>query len=743
MLTWDAGWSDLLAGLTCWLDCYAVTVMAAPNVDPALHLEVKGSIDRVRFRADSGFTVALARLKNAEGEDPDAIMVGVMPPLEVGDTFSAQVVMEEHREYGYQYRVLNMILEATPSDLSEGGVAAYLEARVDGVGKVLAKRIAKHFGGQTFDVLGAEPELLLQVPGVTAATLHKMTTSWGAQGSERRLLAGLQGLGLSISQAQKALKHFGEPALERLSQDLYTLTEVEGIGFLTADKLAQEGGYALDDPRRLTAAAVYALQQAAQQGGHSYLPRARAIKGVSYYTRVNAEGAEAALESATSLGRLKDDDGRIYLPTSLRSEKKLAQAIRLLLATPPSTEWKVTEDVAQGAAQGLDEADLDETQASVLELLIDQRLVVLTGGPGTGKSTTTRRVADLAERLGMEVLLCAPTGKAARRLGELTGRSASTIHRMLGFGPVGFRHNHLEPVPADLIIVDEVSMCGDGLLLSLLSAVAPGARVLLVGDVDQLPPVDTGLPLQALAQSAPTIRLSQVYRQAAQNPIIAAAHALQRGEAPQWYKGDDGSDSRLSHVAVEPDGGARRVALLVRELGGPGKVQVLSPMKRGPLGVEMLNHHLQGLFNPGEGGTRIADGEARPGDIVVQTKNDYNNEVFNGTLGTVLAASPGKLQVDFEGNVVELGGAELFNLTLGYALTVHRAQGSEWETVLGVLHEAHAPMLSRNLVYTALTRARERFVAAGSERAWAIAAGKQREERCTYLLERIRGLAGS
>ena len=700
--------------------------MAAPHPELPTALHVTGSVSRVRFRAESGFTVAIARLKNDDGEDPDAVMVGVMPPLEAGDTFSADVSMEEHREYGYQYRVLNMILEATPSDLTEGGVAAYLEARVQGVGKVLAKRIAQHFGAQTFDILGSEPQLLLSVPGVTESTLHKMKESWSAQGSERRLLAGLQGLGLSISQAQKALKHFGEPALERLSADLYALTEVEGIGFLTADKLATEQGMASDDARRLTAAAVYALQQAAQQAGHSFLPRARAVKGIIHHTRVAAAQAEDALDRATSLDRLKDDDGRIYLPPSLRTEKKLAQAIRLLLATPPSAEWKVTKAAAKG---------LDSAQEQVLELLIDQRLVVLTGGPGTGKSTTTRRVADLAEKLGLDVGLCAPTGKAARRLGELTGRSASTIHRLLGYGPAGFRNNHLEPVPHDLIIVDEVSMCGDSLLLSLLSAVAPGARVLLVGDVDQLPPVDAGLPLHALTQSAPTIRLTQVYRQAAENPIIAAAHGLQHGQAPAW------GDARLSHVALDPDGGARRIALLVRELGGPGKVQVLTPMKRGPLGVEMLNHHLQGIFNPGEGGTRIDGGEARPGDLVVQTKNDYTNEVFNGTLGTVIGSSPGKLQIDFDGNVVELGGAELFNLTLGYALTVHRAQGSEWNTVLGVLHEAHAPMLSRNLVYTALTRARERFVAAGSVRAWEIAAGRQREDRCTYLLERIRGQA--
>ncbi|WP_425147435.1 ATP-dependent RecD-like DNA helicase [Deinococcus sp.] len=698
--------------------------MAAPHQDLPSALHVTGSVSKVRFRADSGFTVALARLKNEEGEDPDAVMVGVMPPLEAGDSFSADVSMEEHRQYGYQYRVLNMILEATPADLTESGVAAYLEARVGGVGKVLAGRIAKHFGAQTFDILGAEPQMLLQVPGVTASTLHKMTQSWSAQGSERRLLAGLQGLGLSIIQAQKALKHFGEPALERLGQDIYALTEVEGIGFLSADKLALEQGMAQDDPRRLTAAAVYALQQAAQQAGHSYLPRARAVRGILHHTRVTAVQAEEALERAVELDRLKDDDGRIYLPPSLRTEKKLAQTIRLLLATPPSAEWTVTKAAAKG---------LDAAQAQVLELLTDQRLVILTGGPGTGKSTTTRRVADLAEKLGLEVGLCAPTGKAARRLGELTGRSASTIHRLLGYGPAGFRHNHLEPVPHDLIIVDEISMCGDALLLSLLSAVAPGARVLLVGDADQLPPVDAGLPLQALIQSAPTIRLSQVYRQAASNPIIAAAHGLQRGQAPIW------GDARLSHVALDPEGGARRIALLVRELGGPGQVQVLTPMKRGPLGVEMLNHHLQGIFNPGEGGTRIDGGEARPGDVVVQTKNDYTNEVFNGTLGTVIAISPGRVQVDFEGNVVELGGAELFNLTLGYALTVHRAQGSEWQVVLGVLHEAHAPMLSRNLVYTALTRARERFVAAGSLRAWEVAAGRLRDERCTYLLERVRG----
>ncbi|GGM14009.1 SF1B family DNA helicase RecD2 [Deinococcus aerophilus] len=706
---------------------------------PTESFHVSGGVNRVRYRAESGFTVMTARITNAEGEDPDATVIGVMPPLDVGDTFSAEVLMEEHREYGYQYRVLNMVLQAAPADLTEAGVAAYLEARVGGVGKVLAGRIAGMFGPSTFDVLENEPDRLLQVPGVTQSTLHKMVSSWSQQGLERRLLAGLQGLGLSISQAQRAVKHFGEAALERLTADLFALTEVEGIGFLTADKLWTARGGAGDDPRRLTAAAVYALQQAAQQGGHSFLPRHRAERGVAHYTRVSAGQARLAVETAVELGRLSDDEtplftaadaeeraeSRIYLPHVLRAEKKLASLIRTLIATPPGgDEWAVPP----GAAQ-----DLSEEQAGVLDLLADHRLVVLTGGPGTGKSTATRAVADLAERLGLEVGLCAPTGKAARRLGEVTGRGASTIHRLLGYGPAGFRHNHLEPAPYDLLIVDEVSMCGDALMLSLLAAVAPGARVLLVGDTDQLPPVDAGLPLHALTQTAPTVRLQTVYRQAAQNPIIRAAHDLLHGAAPQW------GDPRLNLTEAESDGGARRVALLVRDLGGPAQVQVLTPMRRGPLGMEHLNHHLQGLFNPGEGGVRIADGEARAGDIVVQTKNDYTNEVFNGTLGTVLKAEGGRLNVDFDGNVVELAGAELFNVQLGYALTVHRAQGSEWHTVLTVLHEAHMPMLSRNLAYTALTRARERFFAVGSASAWDRAAGRQREPRNTALLERVRG----
>lgn len=573
---------------------------AAPPTEP---FRVTGGVNRVRYRAESGFTVMTARLRNSEGEDPDATVIGVMPPLEAGDTFSADVLMEEHREYGYQYRVLNMVLEAQPADLTEEGVAAYLEARVGGVGKVLAGRIAKAFGPATFDVLEQDPEKLLRVPGVTQSTLHKMVSSWSQQGLERRLLAGLQGLGLSISQAQRAVKHFGEAALERLTADLFALTEVEGIGFLTADKLWQAGGGANDDPRRLTAAAVYALQQAGQQAGHSYLPRDRAERGVLHYTRVSLEQARLAVDTAVELGRLCDDPtaenvSRIYLPHVLKAEKKLAKLVRTLLATPPAgDEWMVPA----GAAKGL-----SDEQATVLDLLDEHRLVVLTGGPGTGKSTTTRAVADLAEKLGLEVGLCAPTGKAARRLGELTGRTASTIHRLLGYGPVGFRHNHLEPAPYDLLIVDEVSMCGDGLMLSLLSAVAPGARVLLVGDTDQLPPVDAGLPLLAITQAAPTVRLTTVYRQAAENPIIRAAHGLLNGQAPAW------GDPRLGLTETEPDVGARRVALMVRELGGPGQVQVLTPMRKGPLGVETLNTHLQSLFNPGQGVSASATARSGP-----------------------------------------------------------------------------------------------------------------------------------
>lgn len=705
---------------------------------PTEPFDIQGAVQRVRFRAESGFTVLTAQITGPYGQDEDAVLVGMMPPLDAGDGFKALVKLEEHKEYGYQYRALNLVLSAQPADLTEAGVAAYLQARVGGVGKVLAGRIASTFGAATFDILESDPQKLLQVPGVSASTLHKMVASWGEQGQERRTLAALQGLGLSISQAQRALKHFGETAIETLQADIFTLTEVEGIGFLTADKLAREQGMALDDPRRLTAAAVYALQLAAQTGGHSYLPRARTEKGVVYYTRVSEELAHEAVSRALELDRLKADysaegDERVYLPHALRAEKKLARIIRTLLATPPAEDW----NVPAGAGIGL-----SDEQASVLEMLRGERLVVLTGGPGTGKSTATKAVVEVAEELRLEVGLCAPTGKAARRLGEVTNRDAHTVHRLLGYGPQGFRHNHLEPLPYDLIVVDEVSMMGDALMLSLLNAVAPGARVLLVGDAEQLPPIDAGLPLNALTQAATTVRLSKVYRQAAENPIIGAAHRLLHAQPPQWQFVNGGDDTRgqLSLTEVEADAGARRVALLVRELGGPTRAQVLSPMRRGPLGVERLNAVLQQTFNLGEGGVKIgADALARAGDVVVQTKNDYDNEIFNGTLGTVLEERGSRLLVDFDGNIVELGGMELFNLQLGYALTVHRAQGSEWPAVVGVLHEAHMPMLSRPLAYTALTRAREEFHAVGSASAWARAAASQKEERYTALLERVRG----
>ncbi|MBB6099248.1 exodeoxyribonuclease V alpha subunit [Deinobacterium chartae] len=684
---------------------------------------VKGEARKVRYRAESGFTILSAQIENSDGRDDDATLVGMMPPLEPGDRFDAEVVLEEHAEYGYQYRVTNLMLRVDGSDMTEEGVAAYLEARVAGVGPKLSKRIAGFFGTRTFEVIESDPERLLQVPGVTQATLHKIVSSWDERHLERRVITALQSLGLSVSQAQRAMKHFGSSAPEQLKNDIYSLTEVEGIGFLTADRIAQGQGMPLNDPRRLAAAAVYALQQAQISGGHSYLPRTRTVKGIMHYGGVPAEQAEAALEDAALFGRVREDEGRIYLPPTLRTEKKLSGLIADLLLTEPDEEWRVPANAARG---------LSDDQARVLELLSDHRLVVLTGGPGTGKSYTTRAVCDLAEKLGLEVALCAPTGKAARRLGELTGRTASTIHRLLGYGPDGFRFGPGEALYFDLIVVDEVSMCGDALMLSLLSALAPGTRILLVGDADQLPPVDYGMPLETLTAVAPTVRLGRVYRQAETSPIVRAAHAVLHGEAPDFAHPD------LRLVEVEADVGARRVALMVRELGGPQRVQVLSPMRKGPLGVSALNEALQRTFNPGEGGVRVGDYLIRTGDVVVQTKNDYQNEVFNGTLGTVLEERGGKLVIDFEGNVVELGPPELWNLQLGYALTVHRSQGSEWPVVVGVLHDTHYNMLSRELAYTALTRAARTFIGVGSRRAWEVAASRRRELRYSHLLERVR-----
>lgn len=742
-------------------------------------LQITGSVERVRFRADSGFSVIAANIRSQNEQDDDATLVGVMPVVEVGDTFQAQVTIEEHKEYGPQYRVVHFILETIPTNLSNEGIAAYLQARVHGVGKVLANRITKAFGSDTFDILEHQPDRLLEISGITQNTLCKIKESWSEQGLERRALAGLQGLGLNINQAQQAMQHFGDDALQRVTDDLFALTDIQGIGFLTVDKLWHAQGGDPHDLRRLVAAAVYTLQIAAQQTGHSYLPKWRAAKGVAHYTRLSSQEAPKAIQEALEQGKLQQDgvharlpthtpadvptnvptnvapaasetsEQRIYLPPLLQTEQKLAQIIRIMLATPPSRKgraWQMKERYHSG---------LSTEQVSVIDMLEHRRLVVLTGGPGTGKSTTTRAIVDLAEDLGLALALCAPTGKAARRLSEVTDYEAKTIHRLLGYGPTGFKYNHLDPVPFDLFIVDEVSMLGDQLLFQLLSSIPTGSRVLLVGDVEQLPPLQAGLPLQALTKIAPTVQLTQVYRQTAGHPIIQAAHDIQNGNMPKWQTHPEQhptnserlarlADSQLTLTETNSDNGAQRIAQMVKELGGPRQVQVLTPMRKGGLGVDRLNQELQTLFNPLHPSadqqakiTRISGAEVRIGDSVVQTKNDYQNEVFNGTQGIVLQTRAEELVVDFDGHVVQLQGAELFNLQLGYALTVHRAQGSEWPTVLLALHQTHMPMLTRNLVYTALTRARERFFAVGSADAWRIAIKRQREERYSALLERI------
>jgi len=705
-------------------------------------LRVSGVAHRVRYRGENGFTILSAELSSNEsssmaGSDDDATLIGSMPPIEKGDRFDAEVILQTHPQYGHQYKVVQLLLKDLDAlELTADGIMAYLEARVSGVGPKLARRIVEYFGDATFDIIENSPEELLKVPGVTRGTLQKITMSWDDRHGERRVLTALQGLGLSVTQAQRAMKHFGSSAPKTLEEDLYALTEVEGIGFLTADKLAEGRDIGKTDPRRLTAAAVYSLQQAQLSGGHSYLPLERLIRGIGHYTQVGDKLAAEAVERAVERGRLKlepdletEDGGpredRVYLPYVHRTEVKLARLIFELLETDPENPWVVHKSALEG---------LSKEQGKVLRLLADNRITVLTGGPGTGKSYTTRAVVNLAESLGLECALCAPTGKAARRLEEVTGRGASTIHRLLSYGPSGFRYGVAEPLGADLVIVDEVSMCGDALLLSLLEALPEGSRILLVGDADQLPPVDYGMPLETLIVVAPTVKLEQIHRQAEGSPLIAAAHQIHAGRSPDFFMGED-----LELLPLDPEGGARRLAMLVEKMGGPRNVQVLTPMRKGPLGVNTLNGMLQAQFNPGTDGLKVNDYLIRTGDIVVQTKNDYNNDVYNGTLGVVLSLEGSKAQVDFEGHVVELSGTEVYNLQLGYALTVHRAQGSEWNAVIGVLHEIHYNMLSRELAYTALTRARKKFVAAGSAKAWEMAAARHRDPRYSHLLERIQG----
>lgn len=713
--------------------------------------ELRGVVERITFQnAETGFTVArLAPERAAEsisGDDRLVAVVGTLPDLQPGEAIVAKGWWRNDPKHGWQFRVVEY-RTALPATLQ--GMKRYLgSGLVKGIGPVMAGRIVDAFGEATFEVVDTYPRRLEEVAGIGPIRARRIAETWDEQRHVREVMAALQGYGVSTSLAVRIYKRFGDESARVIAQEPYRLArEVWGIGFKTADKIARAVGIAADAPERLQAGVLHALGQAAEEG-HTLLQEAELVAlaaellGAEVLPVREAVGTLLGTGEAVAARRDGEEERLVALAPFARAESGLAGRLRGLAGPRgyPGARARVARvfgGVDWVAAFGwLAEKRglrLAPEQETGVRMVLTNPVAILTGGPGTGKTHTLKAVLSLAAAKRLRCVLAAPTGRAAKRMEEATGWPAGTLHRVLELRPGGQAgHGPENPLAADLVVVDEASMLDVLLANQLVKAVAAGAHLLLVGDPDQLPSVGAGDVLADLLRSErfPVTRLTRIFRQGAGSGIATNARRINEGQVPRF--GGESQDCFFL-PADEPGKAAELVVdLVARRLPGRygfkiGDVQVLVPMHRGEAGVGALNAALQERLNPGRDGlaeARSGGRVYRPGDRVLQLKNDYELKVFNGDLGTVAAIDGIEQELTValdDGRTVRYPFASLHELTHAYAISVHKAQGAEFPVVVIPLLTSHAPMLGRTLLYTAVTRARQLVVIVGQQRALAMA----------------------
>ena len=727
-----------------------------------------GVLERVTFaNPETGYTIArIAPERSAEL----VTAVGPLLGAQVGEFLRLRGRWSAHPRYGRQFEVHSY---ATVLPATAAGIQKYLgSGLIKGIGPVMAERMVAHFGVDIMHVIEETPGRLIEVDGLGPKRTAMIAAAWAEQKAIKEVMIFLQGVGVSTSLAVRIYKKYGDASVSVVRHEPYRLAaDVWGIGFKTADTIAVAVGIAADSPERIKAGLAYTLSEAADDG-HCYLPAPNLIADAAKILDVPAElitpcldelaAAEGVVREAVPASALSAQAEAVpqvpavYLPPFYQAERSVAQALLRLLAARAdrlSVFAAVDWDKALGWLRGRTGAPLAPEQADAVRLALTTRVAVLTGGPGCGKSFTVRSVVELARAKGAKVVLAAPTGRAAKRLAELTGHEAATIHRLLQLRPGGdASFDAGNPLDADLVVVDETSMVDVILANKLIKAVPPGAHLLLVGDVDQLPSVGAGEVLRDLlaAGSLPVVRLTKIFRQAQQSGIVVNAHRINAGQPPAlagfgdffWFGCEEGEQT----AGLVTDIVARRIPARFG-LDPRRDVQVLCPMHRGPAGAGNLNLLLQEALTPFREGAperRYGGRVFRVGDKVTQLRNNYEKGaagVFNGTVGVVSAMSTEdhKLTVHTdEDEPVDYGFDELDELAHAYAVTIHRSQGSEYPAVVIPLTTSSWMMLQRNLLYTGVTRAKKLVVLAGSRRALAAAVRtKGAGRRHTALAHRL------
>ena len=709
------------------------------DVEPLVSLE--GTVERIVYESEeTNFLVGRMR---PTGDGPIVTFVGQVMAVSPGETIRIRGRWVEDKRFGKQLRVENF---ETILPSSAEGIERYLgSGLIEGIGPKFAHRLVEAFGVETLRVIDEQPERLRSVPGIGKKRAAQLRAAWEKQRAIQSIMVFLQGHGISTQQAVKIYKAYGEGAAAVLRENPYRLADdITGIAFRGADKIAERLGIAKDSPVRLRAGLVHVLRNACNEG-HVFLPTEELKAAAAEILETAPGDLDQPLVDLVSSQQLVREGDALFLPLMHGAERGVSEYFKRLTATP-CEPLQVHLENALKWVEKTQKIVLSEKQRQAIQQGIESKVLVITGGPGTGKTTVLKGLLAVLERKGLSFLLAAPTGRAAKRMEAATGREAQTIHRLLEFSPIkrGFTRDEHNPVRTDLVVIDEASMIDTLLMHALLRALPPFARLVLVGDVDQLPSVGAGNVLFDTIASGrvPVVRLDTVFRQAAQSGIITNAHRINRGEFPAFNKTDFILLSRR-----EPSQAAETIIELVSRripdrfgLDPLRDIQVLSPMRRGEGGVIRLNEQLQQALNPRC--EMIPRRNFGRGDKVMQLRNNYELDVYNGDTGiiTLVDEEAGELEVTFDdGRVVIYGLDQADELDLAYAATVHKSQGSEYPAVVLAFLPQHYMMLQRNLLYTAITRGKQLVIVVGSEKAVGMAVhNSQFARRNSRLSERLR-----
>lgn len=714
--------------------------------------KICGTVDTIIFASqDNRFTVL--KLSPEKLSTQITVTLNGIAPL-IGQLLEIEGEWVKHPKFGQQFKATTYKTVA-PTEIS--GIEKFLASgAINGIGPAMAKKIIAEFGEKTLEIIAKSPNELLKVPGIGKKTAEKISTSYLEQSELTEIMVWLENHGISNTYAGKIFAKYGSFAIDIMEKDIYRLfQDIEGIGFLTADKLAFNLGIQRDDKRRIISGIDYALMQLCNNG-HCCIPEMALVDKTAKILQVNNQIIFTILKERIDNGSLNTEvvggETLIYPPYLYYAEKKVAtRLLQLQQATEPLSEDNLSLFIKVWEKDN--QIQLAQKQKEAIKACLHHGVLVLTGGPGTGKTTVIKGILSILKAQGLKIRLAAPTGRAAKRLSETTGQKALTIHRLLEANnlaqddnlQLGFSKDIDDQLDADVIILDEVSMVDIVLMHHFLNAVPDGCRIILVGDTDQLPAVGPGSVLKDIirSQKIPAIRLDEIFRQAQTSMIIQNAHIINAGRLPDLRK--QYSDFVFYELNDDTSITQKILDLCTKDLPHEGfdvlkDVQVLSPMHRFLCGVENLNLMLQEQLNPkkNQDELKYSSQTFRVGDKVMHIRNNYQKNVFNGDIGFIQDINNEKLTVDYFDHIVTYEKNELNELTLAYASSVHKSQGSEYKVIIIPLSTSHYIMLQRNLLYTAITRAKQKVIIIGSKKALMTAIQSNRtQKRYTLLAERL------